>query len=653
MMQTSSASQPHLLMNQTIPPVSAMQIRNQQAVGVVFHTVWGHDNASPQPLSLFEVTGKDAAQFLQNRTSNNVQALKVGEGHLNTVLDKNGKIQGVFSLHRLATQSELMDAPSDTSPTFLLVTDTQTAQHTINELLRFKILEDISITPTERVGLSFHGASYHQFINNLIPISKAQLALMHPHSVWQANDSSGAHLKNAPILIQNQPCQSLGEPAISLWFSPDQIEEVNQQLLDIFNKSSQPEQDPHPAFGCLSSKEWDTLRIEVGQLLPETDYTTTTLLPETGLEQSTVDYAKGCYLGQETVARVRTYGAVPKAMMGLTSSSPIPLGDLYLASDSSDKQNTKEKQDKPIGTVTSSIFSESLNQHIALAYLNKTHREPAQNIQIQAEDKQASPTQVTVCQLPFIQNKGNKTPNEHALKAFEKGLADFANGDDQQAINQLTRAILLNPALADAYESLGAILGRNEEYDDAIALMHHLETLDPDRIMAQTNLSVYYMKIGDKETAEVHKAKATTLTFKAAMAKNMTSEQATKSSDELAKEKAAAEEAAQKQLLERAQMFREALQYSPEDPLGNFGLGSTLLELNDFTGAIEALEKTVHLPTSQSAAYEKLGQAYEGAHHLEQAIATYQAGVETASRRRDLIPLKAMQTRLDALLGSA
>ena len=62
----------------------------------------------------------------------------------------------------------------------------------------------------------------------------------------------------------------------------------------------------------------ELLRIEAGivRVGPDTRGRKR-ILPETGLEQHTVSYTKGCYLGQEVIARVRTYGALPFGLRGL------------------------------------------------------------------------------------------------------------------------------------------------------------------------------------------------------------------------------------------------------------------------------------------------------------------------------------------------
>ncbi len=87
------------------------------------------------------------------------------------------------------------------------------------------------------------------------------------------------------------------------------------------------------------------------------------LPPETGLEKTAISYSKGCYTGQETIARLRTYGQVTKALRGLRlSTSP---GELPKAGD------VVQSNGKTVGTIMSARYSPILTQSLALAYVRK------------------------------------------------------------------------------------------------------------------------------------------------------------------------------------------------------------------------------------------------------------------------------------------
>jgi Flp pilus assembly protein TadD len=83
----------------------------------------------------------------------------------------------------------------------------------------------------------------------------------------------------------------------------------------------------------------------------------------------------------------------------------------------------------------------------------------------------------------------------------------------------IEKAIKEDPRNEDAYELLGVVYARESQFNEAITAMKKLEELNPDSVMAKTNLSIFYMKIGDKETAEDYKAKATVAQFQEALKK--------------------------------------------------------------------------------------------------------------------------------------
>ncbi len=122
--------------------------------------------------------------------------------------------------------------------------------------------------------------------------------------------------------------------------------------------------------------------------------------------------------------------------------------------------------------------------------------------------------------LSKFKNIGMRKREERSQKYTEDALETFARAQESnqseaydQAIELLRKALQENPKNEDAYESLGVILAKQGKITDAIKVMHQLEMINPNSIMAQTNLSIFYMKLGDKETAEEHKAKGTILQF--------------------------------------------------------------------------------------------------------------------------------------------
>jgi folate-binding protein YgfZ len=114
----------------------------------------------------------------------------------------------------------------------------------------------------------------------------------------------------------------------------------------------------------------ETARIEDGIPRFGQDMDETTLPPEAGLEARAISYSKGCYIGQEVIARIRTYGQVAKTLRALRlppDLAPLPArGDKLFASD------------KEVGHLTSVIPGR------ALGYVRKEHNAPGTVLTLRA-----------------------------------------------------------------------------------------------------------------------------------------------------------------------------------------------------------------------------------------------------------------------------
>lgn len=120
---------------------------------------------------------------------------------------------------------------------------------------------------------------------------------------------------------------------------------------------------------------------------------------------------------------------------------------------------------------------------------------------------------------------------------YDDAMFDFSMADYDSAIARLKTVLAEDPEHFDAQLALGMAYYRKGDYATAIAEGHKAEKLRPNEQLVHTNLSLFYMKSGDKETAEKHGLKARIASWK----ENMAAPGATPSSDpelEMAKPKA-------------------------------------------------------------------------------------------------------------------
>jgi Flp pilus assembly protein TadD len=96
------------------------------------------------------------------------------------------------------------------------------------------------------------------------------------------------------------------------------------------------------------------------------------------------------------------------------------------------------------------------------------------------------------------------TPQEQ----YDEAMFDFSRGDFDRAIAKLQSVLAADPDYFDAQLALGMAFYRQGDFAAAIAEGHKAEKLRPQEQLVHTNLSLFYMKSGDKVTAEKHGLKA-------------------------------------------------------------------------------------------------------------------------------------------------
>jgi Flp pilus assembly protein TadD len=87
---------------------------------------------------------------------------------------------------------------------------------------------------------------------------------------------------------------------------------------------------------------------------------------------------------------------------------------------------------------------------------------------------------------------------------YDDAMFDFSQGEFDSAIAKFRSILQEDPAHFDAQLSLGMALYRKGDYAAAIEEGHKAEKLKPHEQLVHTNLSLFYMKSGDKKTAEHH-----------------------------------------------------------------------------------------------------------------------------------------------------
>ena len=132
----------------------------------------------------------------------------------------------------------------------------------------------------------------------------------------------------------------------------------------------------------------EVVRIEQGIPGWGRELTSEIIPVEANLEQSSIDYAKGCYIGQEVVSRMKMSGQRNKSLCGLVSLT----GD---ALQTGAHLTSRSDPAKDVGWITSRTSSARLGKEIALGYVKRGYNGTGTNLQ-------AGGVAVEVVDLPFV-----------------------------------------------------------------------------------------------------------------------------------------------------------------------------------------------------------------------------------------------------------
>ncbi|MDJ1176473.1 YgfZ/GcvT domain-containing protein [Roseofilum capinflatum] len=141
---------------------------------------------------------------------------------------------------------------------------------------------------------------------------------------------------------------------------------------------------------AIGDRDWETRRIQQGRPAPDRELTEDYNPLEAGL-WNTISFEKGCYIGQETIARLNTYQGVKQQLWGLQLAQPVDPGTPI------------QVGDQKAGKITSCIATSE--GAIALAYIRT--KIGGKGLTVQVADQSA-----TLLDLPFISRGYLATPSE-------------------------------------------------------------------------------------------------------------------------------------------------------------------------------------------------------------------------------------------------
>jgi folate-binding protein YgfZ len=278
------------------------------------------------------VSGADRASYLHGLLTNDIAALKAGQGCYAAYLTPQGRMIADLFLYELGD--------------VLLVTMIGDVKDTVvSRFDQFIFAEDVKLGD--------------------VTGTFAQIAVVGPDAAGVVQSVMGKVGREALSALGehgNIRGQFGGQPAIVV-----RVNDTGEPGFDIFVERAQA-----GAFAAaladlgvvsLDAATADALRIEAGVPLFHRDMDEEIIPLEAGIEPRAINFNKGCYVGQEVIIRVmhRGHGRVAKKLVGLTldGQQPPSAGTAITA------------EGKEIGTVTSSTLSPAVGKPIALGYVKR------------------------------------------------------------------------------------------------------------------------------------------------------------------------------------------------------------------------------------------------------------------------------------------
>jgi glycine cleavage system T protein len=301
------------------------------------------------------MTGEDRVSFLQGIVSNDIKALRPGDGCAATLLTEQGRL--VADLRVYALDSAL-----------LLDVDARIKDKALEMLSRFIIADDVEMEDLseQQVTLALQGPLASQVLTTAGVSGPLPKVFQHSEGTIGGTSVRVIHADDT------------GEDGYEILVPRGQAEQVWQALL----QAGEP-----LGLQPVGLTALNLLRVEAGIPWYGVDMDESRIVLEIGLEYA-ISFKKGCYLGQEVVERATARGHVNRKLSGLlVHSNTIPVAGDKLFHDSQE-----------VGWVTSAVASPRFGRPIALAYVRREHLAPGTQLRI---DRQGMPVIAEVTTLPF------------------------------------------------------------------------------------------------------------------------------------------------------------------------------------------------------------------------------------------------------------
>ncbi|MEP7341723.1 MAG: glycine cleavage T C-terminal barrel domain-containing protein [Acidobacteriota bacterium] len=314
------------------------------------------------PAGKLRLSGKNAVQFLNGLVSNDVKTLATGDGVLAAFPTLQGKLAALCRIY-------------NTGEYLLLELDAINREKIFKNLSRFVPAGEFFVTDAsdQLALLSLQGPRAAELIESLTGQTIAA-------GEFKIGDRQIAGVKT--LVAAHRRC---GEIGFDLFVEAEAVAKVKQAILD-----------NGKAFGVreVSNAAFEIARIEAGVPREGVDAGEEYIILESELEAA-VSYTKGCYLGQEVIARIHWRGQPAKRLRGfLIEADDLPVRGTDLFAVDGNMAGRR------VGEITSATQSLALERPIALGYVHRYYLNAGTEFSLKQGDEVVG--RAKLAELPFV-----------------------------------------------------------------------------------------------------------------------------------------------------------------------------------------------------------------------------------------------------------
>jgi folate-binding protein YgfZ len=282
--------------------------------------------------SIIELKGNDSLDFLHRISTNSMKDLAKEEIRKTIFTTEKGRIISVSTVLNFDGY-------------LLLVTGSGSKQKVMSWINKYIIGDDVKLSDASHRFNIFEisGPQSNSFLSLFIGSAPSEIA----ENTFKVANAEGILFFLAKLKDQ--------KGAAKYWILAEQ--ENGKKLISNMIENKGPFD-----FSLIGEESFNTYRIENG-IAADPNELNDNFNPHEANIIELVDFKKGCYIGQEVIARLDTYDKVQKNLVGICFAKPIERSETF---------SLVDEQKNEVGNVTSIGYSPKMKKNIALGYIKKS-----------------------------------------------------------------------------------------------------------------------------------------------------------------------------------------------------------------------------------------------------------------------------------------